>query len=148
MAENSVWLVFELETGASGPGISGNAFPDVEAILAEWLRDGALAVGDRVYSRIPADPVFPLITVARLGGVPSVKLYQDSALVQVSVWGNSKSEARDIADAARRRTQQLQGVLGDDYFTHAVEDAQGLTWLPDQETGRDRYLFGVLVYFR
>lgn len=146
MPENSVWAVFDLTivVGGTEPGAG---FPDIEAVVSGYLK-GATDAGNRVYTRIPASPQYPLITVSRLGGIPTVKHHQDAAQIQVSVWGNTKAEARDIATDARLALMTLEGATADDAFVHGVDDATGLTWLPDSETGRDRYLFGVFIYFR
>jgi len=142
----AVWLVFELDLSTPS-GVPG--FPDVEAIVAAQLRGAELAVGDRVYTEVPEDPTYPLVTVSRVGGLPAIRRYLDAAEVQIDVWGTSKAEARDIADAARVACHDMEGNAFTDPVTawvSAVEDATGLFWVPDPLTGRDRYLFGVRVY--
>lgn len=121
--------------------------PDVEAVAAEILRDADVCEG-RIYSSIPRAPTFPLAIVARLGGIPAVRRRLDAARIQVSVWGNNKAEARDAADLARIALHEAEGTTSAVYeaYVTGVEDELGLTWLPDQETARDRYLFAVTVY--
>lgn len=126
--------------------------PDVEAVARQWLSDGALAViGTRWYSSVPSTPTYPLGTVKRIGGIPAIRQALDAGNIQVEVWGTSKSEARDIAAAARVRLLRLEGksvTTPVAAFVSAVDDSLGLTWQPDPDTGRDRYLFSVLVYAR
>lgn len=126
--------------------------PDLEAVAAAALRTAAIAGLDtRVYSSVPTSPTFPLITVQRIGGIPAVREYLDTANLQIDVWGGSKSEIRDIAARARVVLLELAGTLVTSpvrAWISAVEDVLGLSWQPDQLTGRDRYLFGVLVYGR
>jgi len=126
------------------------SFPDLEALCSQVLRNELSA---RVYSSIPSNPTYPLITIKRIGGIPAVIQRLDAAALQVEVWGNSKSEARDLADSARVELHEMEGKIystGSGYVADAVvtavRDNLGLTWLPDDLTDRDRYLFGVRVY--
>lgn len=116
-------------------------FGDVERVVSEWIR----STGVRVYSRIPAKPVYPLVVVQRLGGRPAVKQYLDAPYVQVEVWGDGKSQVLDLAEMVRERCLAIEGQIIGGMFTTGVSDALGLTWLPD-ETGRDRYVFAVTVF--
>jgi hypothetical protein len=132
------------------PGFS--ALPDAEAVVGWWLRSKSVASG-RVYSSIPTTPTFPLIVVERVGGSPAVRERLDRARIQLSIWGNSKSEARDLADAARLALLDLEGqsVLISNgapvnAFVTAVEDDLSLFWSPDPVSDRDRYIFGVAIF--
>jgi hypothetical protein len=127
-----------------------DVFPDAEALAGAVLR-GDLACG--VYSSIPKSPTFPLVTVFRIGGTPEERHRLDFASLQIDVWGTSKTEARDIAAEARSllhgmegQTYTLVGGDPDDAAVTGVSDTLGLTWLPDPETYRDRYIFGVGLY--
>jgi len=125
--------------------------PDTEAIVAKKLRDAAISGVTGVYSSIPTNPTYPLITVQRIGGFSPVREYLDAANIQVDVWGGTKSQARDIAATARVSLLGLAGTMVTTPVTawvSAVEDSQALTWLPDQLTGRDRYVFSVMVFAR
>jgi len=125
-----------------------DVFPDSEALAAEALRDAAITgLDDRVYSSIPKTPTYPLITVSRSGGAPGERHRLDSPLIHVQVWGTNKGEAHDIAQEARVSLHELEGAsFGDSgdpaqAFVSGVQDVQGLTWLPDAESKRDRYVF-------
>lgn len=126
--------------------MSLDVFPDAEAIVRTGLAD-ALACG--VYSSVPKSPSYPLVTVQRVGGLPAERHRLDSARIQIDVWGTSKSEAQDIAQQARTAVHQMEGsgftdpVTG---FITGVEDSLGLAFLPDPETARDRYTFGLTVH--
>lgn len=126
--------------------------PDMEAVAAVALRSASITgVGTRVYSSIPRDPTYPLITVSRIGGIPAVREALDTANIQIDVWGGTKSEAHDIAARARVVLLTLAGTLITSpvrAWISAVEDSLGLTWQPDAVTGRDRYIFGVEMYGR
>jgi len=90
--------------------------------------------------------------VLRFGGIPTNRLRLDFSRIQIDVWGTSKSEARDIAAEARAVVHAMEGesftITGgwpDDAFVTAVADDLGLLWLPDPDTARDRYTFGVAL---
>lgn len=122
--------------------------PDAEAIVSKALRDAGVC-GGRVYSSIPKkNPVYPLATVKRLGGNPLP--YVDQARIQVDVWGENKAQARDESDAARVAAHSLEGTTSTEFTANvsAVRDELGLTFLPDPDTARDRYLFTVIVFVR
>lgn len=153
VAENQIWLTFEIPAAGYVP-IPGDFLegPDIEAAVAEWLRNSSITgVGTRVYTEVPATPTFPLVTVTRIGGVPAVREYLDMGAIQVDCWGGTKAEAHDAAVEARVACLGLEGQslsLPVSIVVTSVEDALGLTWQPDEDTGRERYLFAVNVYAR
>lgn len=127
-----------------------DVFPDSEALAGAVLRD-LLDCG--VYSSVPRTPSYPLVTISRVGGIPVEYHRLDFASLQIDVWGTSKTEARDIAAEARAALFGMEGQsysMADDWPDDAVvtgvSDTLGLTWLPDPETNRDRYVFGVGLY--
>jgi len=130
-----------------------DVFPDSEALVGAALREASIAViGDRWYSSIPKTPTYPVGTYHRFGGIPTNRLRLDFSRIQIDVWGTSKSEARDIAAEARAVVHAMEGesftITGgwpDDAFVTAVADDLGLLWLPDPDTARDRYTFGVAL---
>jgi hypothetical protein len=126
-------------------------FPDAEAVVGAGIRAADTALAKRVYSTVPKKPTYPLARVQRIGGLPAVRRYMDAANVQVNVWAGTKSAARDAAEEARRAIMEMEGTTvheGDDAFVAAVEDALGLTYTPDDETGKDGYTFAVRVMLR
>lgn len=124
-------------------------FADAEALVSEELRDANIPdLARRVYSSVPASPTYPLVTVQRLGGIPPERRYLDAAYLQVEAWGNSKSQAHDIAADARVILLELEDRQLPEAVCTAARDALGLTWMPDPETHRDRYVFAVRLYLR
>lgn len=127
-------------------------FPDIEAIVGKALRDANISgIGTRWYSSVPNTPVYPIGVVQRLGGNPPVRPYLDAGVIQIEVWGTSKAEARDIAARARIAILELEGtavMFPEAAFVTGVDDSRGLTWQPDELTGRDRYLFNMEVFAR
>ena len=129
-----------------------DVFPDAEAACGYVMRTAGVASA-RVYSSVPKTPVYPIVTMSRVGGIPRERHRLDRARIQVTAWGTSKSEAFDVANAARIALHRMEGtaltVAGGapvDAFVTGVEDDLGMFWSPDEETARDRYVFGVAVY--
>lgn len=121
-------------------------FPDIEAVVCRALKDADVCSG-RVYSEIPTNPTWPIAVVQRLGGTPVERHRIDQARIQIDVWADDKATARDEADAARVAAHELEGTTSSTFnaAVTAVDPELGLTWLPDKDTGRARYLFAVRV---
>lgn len=122
-------------------------FPDTEAMASKAMIAAGVC-GGRVYSSIPNNPTFPLVILTRVGGLPSVERRLDSASLQIDVYGNNKSEARAAADSARLALHSSEGTTwtAEGGFISGVEDSLGLSFQPDPEIKRDRYIFGVIVH--
>ena len=92
-----------------------------------------------------------LVTVTRVGGLPAVRQYLDAARIDINVWGSTKTEAQTIAQKARGLCMDLEGQAVTSpvaAWVSGVEDALGMTYLPDQATNVDRYVFSVRVFAR
>lgn len=124
--------------------------PDIEAVVATALQIEGVC-GGRVHSSIPAKAgpdAFPMALVKRLGGTPVERHRLDAARIQVDIWGGDKGTARDEADKARLVIHELEGTTSDLWSAAitGVNDELGLFWSPDPDSGRDRYIFSVVVY--
>lgn len=123
------------------------AFPDCEAIVATAIRSAGIPDLDAVYSSVPSSPPDNYVVVTRLGGSPSERHHLDRARIQLDCWARNSTVAHDIAQAARVAVFELEGQSVTDpvaAFITAVDDALGLTFLPDP-SGKDRYTLSVLV---
>lgn len=125
-------------------------FPDAEAFVAWAIRSASIAGLAGVHSSIPKEPTWPLAIVGRIGGLPVERHRIDGPSIQVDVWGGSKSEAHDIAQAARTAVHSLEGgtygvtdTCPISITVTSVEDSLGMAFLPDPDTSRDRYVFGL-----
>lgn len=118
--------------------------PDAEAVVIGILRAADVPVA----SALPANPVYPLVIVKRIGGVPAEKHHTDNPSLQVEAWGTDKAEAHDLAQASRAAIHEAEGQSFNDLsaFITGVEDTLGLSWSPDPVSNRARYLFGVGMY--
>lgn len=131
-----------------------NVMPDLEAVVRKKIADA----GYRAYSSIPNSPQWPIAVVSRAGGYTAVRRYLDSARLQIDVWGGAKGDAtptpkstiQDMAQDIRVQVLRLEGTkvtspVG--AFITGVDDGP-LQWLPDEDTGRDRYLVQIEVFGR
>lgn len=122
--------------------------PDAERMLSAYLRSSselALLVEDRVYTAVPANPVFPLVRLTRTGGPPPTELYWiDGPMIQVDAWGGTKAQTRQAAETCRGLIYALRGTVQGDTVISAVKGG-GLQYLPDDsyEPAKPRYLFVV-----
>lgn len=130
-----------------------DVFPNMEGLLSSIIRNGV--TGSRVYSSLPKDPTYPLIIVTRVGGTPLEEHQLDLASVQFRVWGNSKKEALELAQAARvalHKGEAVKYVVGEDWPVGgtilSVKDTTGISWAPDNDTEKDGYVFGLSVIGR
>lgn len=123
--------------------------PDAERMVSAYLRDQAdltALVADRVYTAVPANPVFPLVRLTRTGGAPPTELYWiDNPMIQFDIWGGTKAQARQVAETVRALVYRLRGVQGDTVVS--MVKGGGLQYLPDDtyEPARPRYLFTVTI---
>ena len=124
-----------------------SVMPDIEAVALKKLNDAGVCSG-RCYPSIPASPTYPLAVVERIGGIPPVRQRLDNGNVQVRVYGNSKAEARDAAELARRKLMDLENTTDatNAAWVSGVADTLGLSWQPDPVSKRDCYVFGVAIF--
>lgn len=119
--------------------------PNMEAVAGDAIR----AAGYNAYPSVPAkNPQYPLAVVQRLGGLPPERHKLDGARIQVDAWGDNKQDAFTLAQKARTALMNLEGTKSPKHqvYVTGVEDEVGPMWLPDPDTGRDRYVFAVMLY--
>ena len=128
--------------------------PDLEAVV----RTAISGAGYNAYSSIPNSPTWPIAVVMRAGGFPAVRRYLDSVRIQIDVWGGArgdttptpKSTIQDMAQNIRVVVLRLEGkkvTTPVGAWISGVEDG-GMIWLPDDDTGRDRYILTMQVFGR
>ncbi len=139
------------------------AMPDVEGGLRTYLRSQSelqAVVGQRIYFGVPDAPVFPLVTVRRVGGGDDTgEAPLEQALIQIDVWGGHTADGihgdKATADTVRRC---LRGVLFgltahgatalDNSTVCYGASVQSDIWLPDPDDDNARYSLTVLVTAR
>ena len=130
------------------------AYPDLEAVVRKTIADA----GYRAYSSVPNTPIWPLCVVQRAGGFAAVRGYLDAPRIQVDVWGGAKGDTTPVTKSTLQDMAQdvivivleLEGktiTSPVNAFVSGVEDG-GMQWLPDDRTGRERYVVLFEVYGR
>lgn len=122
---------------------------DVEQLVVDYLLvvdDVTDLVGDNIGPGLPASPTWPWLTLTRVGGVPSLPGWLDNPRVEISAWGATKEQARDVAAAAEAAMVAITGTHTLGVVTGAFETGDGLRWNPEEATNRARYQFDVDLY--
>jgi hypothetical protein len=129
-------------------------FPDSEYLAVQILK-AAVSAGQfashtpRIGTRIPASPDFSkgVLTVQRIGGVPTQRRRLDHPCIQVDVWHDVKKDAHNIAQLARVALFKGEGKVytKPPAFVTGVEDAQGVQWLFDSINLKPRYTFRIYL---
>ncbi|MFF3767238.1 hypothetical protein ACFYYR_24530 [Streptomyces sp. NPDC001922] len=127
------------------------AFPDVERLVVDHLKDRAELAGVTVDNRPPAgfNGTQKAVLVSRTGGAWVDDQHLDQPLVDLEVYGPDKTAAHGVALAARAALLQARGTTyGGAYVTDVVE-ADGPRWLPDyNRPAGNRYLSTVRLLIR
>lgn len=116
-------------------------FPDVEADLADFYRDGLAAnpasytAGVQVHVRTPASRPAVLVTVRAVGGA-ATQFAVDYVRFDVQVWHTTDVDCHDLAELVRGLSWQARGFRG---FRGMRESARPVP-APDTD-GTPRYLF-------
>lgn len=141
--------------GGSGGGPAALSLPDVETVVVNFLKasaDVAALVADRVSTRVPVDPVYPLIRISRVGGTLSTNYltYLDIARIQVDVIGEGEPNPDEV------ETEHISGVVEvvllrdlpgvyDEMTVTDVAEILGRVSVADEVTSNPRYFFEVAV---
>ncbi|MDT9681716.1 hypothetical protein RND61_06460 [Streptomyces sp. TRM76323] len=127
------------------------AFPDVERLVVDHLRNRPELTGVVVDNRPPAgfDGTQKAVLVSRVGGAWVDDLHLDRPLLDLEVYGPDKTAAHTVALAARAALLEAAGtVYGGAAVTEVVE-ADGPRWLPDyNRPAGNRYLSTVRLSIR
>ncbi len=123
--------------------------PDAERLVAGYLRARPAVtalVGARVSTELPATPVFPAVTLTRVGGLPGVAGYLDRPRIELSCWAATKAAAHALARIVEDAMLAIVGAHAIGTVTGIIEDGLGLQWNPDPDTDQPRYQFLVELY--
>ncbi|MGK5631218.1 hypothetical protein [Streptomyces sp. URMC 123] len=127
------------------------AFPDVERLVVDHLRNRPELAGVTVDNRPPAgfDGTQKTVLVSRVGGAWVDDRRLDEPLVDIEAFGPDKTAAHGVALAARAAVLRAVGTShGTSYVTDVVE-ADGPRWLPDHNhPTAARYLSTVRLLLR
>lgn len=126
-------------------------WPDPEGAVRAWLRADApldAIVADRIWFGVPkVDPVWPLVTVQRVGGGNAEgDAPIDEAQLQIDCWGElyangnaNKAQAWQVAVAVRRALEVVNDTLIATGCRAAI-NVESIQWAPDPDDDRPRYI--------
>ncbi|MFK0175525.1 hypothetical protein ACIQVR_06135 [Streptomyces xanthochromogenes] len=126
-------------------------FPDVERLIVDHLKYRPELAGVTVDNRPPAgfDGTQRVVLVSRTGGAWVDDLHLDTPLVELEVYGPTKTAAHTVSLSVRAALLQLRGTT---YGTAVVTDAvetEAVRWLPDyNRPASNRYLTTVRLSLR
>jgi hypothetical protein len=124
--------------------------PDVEKLVVNYLIAHA-DVPDSAWisTDIPPNPIWPVVTVQRIGGGSSDDDYLDGAVLQIDVRGvlGEREAASDLMGKIRAAMahRQIVGIHTLGVVTGSLE-RRGPQYLPDPDTGRPRFTFDYAVW--
>jgi hypothetical protein len=123
--------------------------PDAERLVTTFLRaqpDVAALASTRVTTELPKAPIYPAVTISRVGGVPTLPGYLDVARLEVSAWATTKAAAHTLARTVEAALLAVPGAHALGTVTDARQEDIGLRWNPDEESNVPRYQFIVELY--
>lgn len=127
------------------------AFPDVERLVVDHLRNRPELIGVVVDNRPPAgfDGTQKAVLVSRVGGAWVDDLHLDLPLVDLEVYGPDKTTAHTVALTARAALLAATGTVYGGASVTEVAEADGPRWLPDyNRPNANRYLSTVRLSIR
>lgn len=126
-------------------------FPDAEQITTDYLRAGITAVsgysGVVGHIRLPSPLPDRFFQVRRIGGVRD-SIVADNPRLDLFSWGNSDTDAHDMAQLLRSLMYAMRGSTHEGTFVYNVTEFAGIQAIPDPDTGRSRYLQSFEVRLR
>ncbi|MBB5940082.1 hypothetical protein [Streptomyces zagrosensis] len=126
-------------------------FPDVERLVVNFL-DARPELDAATVDNVPPagfTGTQPVILVSRAGGAWVDDLRLDQPLVDLEVYGPTKTAAHGLALAARSALVALRGTTYGTAYVSDVVEADGPRWLPDwNRSAANRYLSTVRLHIR
>lgn len=136
--------------------------PDTEVLLVQWAKANSALdalLSGRVSTRIPKEPVFPLLVVSRVAGSPDIgEAPLDQALVQWDAYGASGNDQSkttpDYASASavirtlEAEAFEYRGAVGTFGTILGMRVTNGYRRIEEQNTGWSRYMVEMQVMTR
>lgn len=109
--------------------------PDVPLALILYLRTvpalTAIVPADRITTKLPAAPAYPVVLLNRGGGQPVIPMWLDQAAMQVDTLGGTHEECSTLA---RTVAAAITAIANDTTTAGVLVSAAtevGPQWLPD-----------------
>lgn len=124
-------------------------FPDAAALAIGWLGDQLNIYGDTapVRQKVPDPRPDRFVTIVRGGGVRHT-LVSDAATLLVECWGETPTDAHDLAQLSRALLLAMQGMVVDDVAVYRIDEVAGPQQLPDPLSEQPRYVFTLSAHLR
>ena len=121
---------------------------DTLAIVAGYLRqhDDVRSITTRVYTQPPPSVVTPYVRLRQIMESELVARRFAATRVQVEAYAASDEAARDLAATCRAVLHDLPGWSHPQGWVSHVEEASGVSPVPDTASESERWLFDVRVY--
>ncbi|MGW2400745.1 hypothetical protein ACWCYY_29705 [Kitasatospora sp. NPDC001664] len=118
------------------------ALPDVERLIVDSLRNRTELAAATVDNKPPAgfDGTQAVVLVSRTGGAWIDDQHLDLPLVDLEVYGPTKTAAHALMQLARAAVFQLRGTVYGGALVVDFQETDGPRWLPDyNRTSANRY---------
>lgn len=119
--------------------------PDAEALFVSWAKshpDLSVLHGGRVGTVLNA--TLPALRVTRVGVAPDER-WEDVAELQVDCYAADQGAANLLARTVTAALPDLQGDRPGFGWVGSADVTVGPVWLPDNDTGRARYMLAVTL---
>lgn len=126
-------------------------FPDVEALLCDWLPAQLAAhraVAVPVSTRVPSPRPGEFVRVLRTGGVRGGVLILDNPTVTLEAWAQTETAAEALIQLVRGLVNSLPGQMVDGTTFYRVAEFSGPGNLPDPESAQIRYTYSASILLR
>lgn len=116
--------------------------PDPETLLVSRLaaQSSITAItSTRIGTRIPSEPVYPLIRVAHVGGSPNGDGASAFAALQVDAWADDDATASLLGRTVVAVLRDLRAITGSGWVA-LTDITSGPLPVPDPDSQRHRYI--------
>ena len=107
--------------------------PDVPKVALDYLRTipEVTTLTPRISTQSPATPVYPYVTVQRVGGNEVVEFRLDRANLQLDAWGTNEAEASLVIRTVIAALKAARGYQHPTAVIAAAELVLSPQWIPD-----------------
>ncbi len=85
---------------------------NLESAIRTYLIAGATTAGNRIYELVlPGTATMPAVTLQRISNIGHSDIHVDYPRMQVSSWGSTPLQARQLADEVEELLYRYKGIL-------------------------------------
>lgn len=118
------------------------AFPDVEALVVDYLTDQYALRGETAtaHTQVPNPRPSRFVLVPRVGG-PARNIVVDQPTLGIECWAPTAGAAYELCRLTRALIGALAGQSIEGVMFYAVGEFAGPTQLPDPDSNQARYIY-------